>query len=286
MRTRPWVPWLYLAPGLLLMAVYLVYPALRNVYISFFGRRSVEFVRLSNYAYIFTDDQMLQTLWNNFLWLTVYVGAVVLLGVTLAVLLDRVPYEKLAKILIFMPMGIQAVGAGIVWKFVYAYAPKSEEQIGLLNAIVTGVGGEPVAWLIDRGINTLMIIVVGIWIWTGFSLVFSSASYKALPNDVREAARIDGANEWQIFWRIIIPMMRIPIMTITFTMIAFALKLFDEIWVMTGGNFGTHILSTRMFQAVKFTDYGRAAAIAVVILLAIIPAIIYNVRLYRQRGVF
>ena len=286
MRTRPWVPWLYLTPGLLLMIVFLVYPAINNFIISFHGRLAREFVGLANYEYIFTDDRMIGVLGNQVLWLLLYVPIVVLLGVVLAVLLDRVRYERISKGLIFMPMGIQAVGAGIVWKFVYAYAPKGEEQIGLFNAITTSLGGNPIAWLIERSINDFMIIIVAIWIWTGFSLVFSSAAYKALPRDVREAARIDGANEWQVFWRVTIPMMRIPIMTITFTMIAFALKLFDEIWVMTGGNFGTHILSTKMFESVKATNYGRASAIAVVILMAIIPAIIYNIRLYRQRGVF
>lgn len=286
MRTRAWVAALYLAPALLIMGVYLIYPMFRTIYLSLHGPNKEQFVGLANYVEIFTSENMQTTLYNNFLWLTVFVAAVVLLGLVIAVLLDRVRYEKISKAIIFMPMGIQAVGAGIVWKFVYAYAPKGEDQIGLLNAIVTSLGGDPVAWLLERSINDFMVMLPAIWIWTGFSMVFCSAAYKAQPRDVRESARIDGANEWQIFWRITVPMMRIPLITITVSMLTFALKLFDEVYVMTGGNYGTQLLAIDLYENVwKFYNDGLAAAIGVVLLLAIVPAIIYNLRVLRERGV-
>ncbi len=295
MKLRPWVPWLYMSPAIIFMGVFLVYPMLTNLYISFFDKFSDNFVGLRNYIWFFTNEGTLQTLYNNVLWLILYVGIVVLLGLVLAVLLDRVRYEKVAQMLVFAPMGISAVGGGIAWRFVYAYAPAGEDQTGLLNAVVTSFGGEPIAWTINStsifpipswSLNDVMIIIVAIWIWTGFSMVFFSASYKAQPREFRESALIAGANEWQIFWRITIPVMRIPITTISVTMITFALKLFDEVFVMTGGNYGTRLLALELYKQLwSFNHYGRASAIAVVLLLAILPFIIYNIRDYRRRGI-
>lgn len=295
MRIRPWVPWLYMAPALLFMGVYLVYPMVTNLYYSFMDRYSQKFVGLDNYIWFFTNPQTLETLYNNILWLIIFVIAVVFFGLVIAVLLDRVPYEKVSKALIFMPMGIAAVGGGIAWKFVYAYEPKGEEQVGLLNAIFTSLGGDPIAWTINRmsvfplpswSLNDVMIIIVAVWIWTGFSMIYCSASYKSQPRELRESARIDGASEWQIFWRITIPMMRIPLTTITVAMITFALKLFDEVYVMTGGNYGTQLLALDIYKYIwTFQHWGRASTVAVVLLLAILPFIIYNIWDYRRRGV-
>lgn len=295
MRIRPWVPWLYMTPAFVFMGVYLVYPMVTNIYISFFDKFSKEFVGLGNYVWFFTNSGTLQTLYNNLLWLILFVGVVVLLGLIFAVTLDRVKYEKVAQLMIFVPMGISAVGGGIAWRFVYAYAPAGEPQTGLLNAIVTSLGGDPVAWTINQtsifpipswSLNDLMIIIVAVWIWTGFSMVYLSASYKALPRSLRESAVIDGASEWQIFWRVIIPVMRIPITTISVTMVTFALKLFDEVYVMTGGNYGTRLLALGLYnQLWSFSHYGRASAIAVVLLLTILPFILYNLWDYRRRGI-
>jgi alpha-glucoside transport system permease protein len=295
MRIRPWVPWLYMAPALIFMAVYLVYPMLNNIWISFFDRFSKEFIGLENYIWFFTNDSTVQTLYNNVLWLILFVGGVVFLGLVIAVMVDRVRYEKVSQMMIFMPMGISAVGGGIAWRFVYAYAPKGEPQTGILNAIVTALGGDPVAWTINQSsifpipswsLNDLMIIIVAVWIWTGFAMVYCSASYKALPKELRESALIDGASEWQIFWRITIPMMRIPLTTITVAMVTFALKLFDEVYVMTGGNYGTRLLALDLYnQLWSFNHFGRASSIAVILLLAILPFILYNIWDYRRRGI-
>lgn len=295
MHIRPWVPWLYMSPALLFMGVYLVYPMVTNIRISFFDRFSKEFVGVDNYTWFFTNESTLQTLYNNVLWLILFVGVVVFLGLLIAVMLDKVRYEKISQMLIFAPMGISAVGGGIAWRFVYAYAPKGEDQTGLLNAIVTALGGDPIAWTIEQtsvfpipswSLNDIMIIIVAIWIWTGFAMVYCSASYKSQPRELKESAIIDGANEWQIFFRITIPMMRIPLTTITVAMITFALKLFDEVYVMTGGNYGTRLLALDLYnQLWSFNHYGRASAIAVVLLLAILPFIIYNLWDYRRRGI-
>ena len=295
MRKKPWVPWLYMAPAFLFMGVYLVYPMLTNFYISFFDRFSKNFVGLKNYLWFFTTESSVNTLYNNALWLILFVGSVVFMGLVLAVLLDRIKYEKIAQMLIFVPMGISAVGGGIAWRFVYAYAPKGEPQTGLLNAIVTGLGGDPIAWTINQAsifpipswsLNDVMIIIVAVWIWTGFAMVYCSASYKALPRELHESAIIDGANQWQIFWRITIPVMRIPLTTISVSMISIGLKLFNEVYVMTGGNYGTRLLALELYnQLWSFNHYGRASAVAVVLLLTILPFIIYNLVDYRRRGI-
>lgn len=294
MRKKPWVPWLYMAPAFLFMGVYLVYPMLTNFYISFFDKFSKNFVGLKNYSWFFTTEAV-NTLYNNALWLILFVGSVVFMGLVLAVLLDRIKYEKIAQMLIFVPMGISAVGGGIAWRFVYAYAPKGEPQTGLLNAIVTGLGGDPIAWTINQAsifpipswsLNDVMIIIVAVWIWTGFAMVYCSASYKALPRELHESAIIDGANQWQIFWRITIPVMRIPLTTISVSMISIGLKLFNEVYVMTGGNYGTRLLALELYnQLWSFNHYGRASAVAVVLLLTILPFIIYNLVDYRKRGI-
>lgn len=294
MRKKPWVPWLYMAPAFLFMGVYLVYPMLTNFYISFFDKFSKNFVGLKNYSWFFTTEAV-NTLYNNALWLILFVGSVVFMGLVLAVLLDRIKYEKIAQMLIFVPMGISAVGGGIAWRFVYAYAPKGEPQTGLLNAIVTGLGGDPIAWTINQAsifpipswsLNDVMIIIVAVWIWTGFAMVYCSASYKALPRELHESAIIDGANQWQIFWRITIPVMRIPLTTISVSMISIGLKLFNEVYVMTGGNYGTRLLALELYnQLWSFNHYGRASAVAVVLLLTILPFIIYNLVDYRRRGI-
>jgi alpha-glucoside transport system permease protein len=283
-----------MAPAFLFMGVYLVYPMLTNFYISFFDKFSKNFVGLKNYSWFFTTEAV-NTLYNNALWLILFVGSVVFMGLVLAVLLDRIKYEKIAQMLIFVPMGISAVGGGIAWRFVYAYAPKGEPQTGLLNAIVTGLGGDPIAWTINQAsifpipswsLNDVMIIIVAVWIWTGFAMVYCSASYKALPRELHESAIIDGANQWQIFWRITIPVMRIPLTTISVSMISIGLKLFNEVYVMTGGNYGTRLLALELYnQLWSFNHYGRASAVAVVLLLTILPFIIYNLVDYRKRGI-
>ncbi|BAS26049.1 carbohydrate ABC transporter permease [Limnochorda pilosa] len=287
MRTgRSWA-WSFVAPALLILGLYLVYPTLATIYTSFLDRGSVHWVGLENYGYAFTSPAMLTAFRNNLLWLFLFTAATVGLGLMLAVLTDRVRYEAVAKSVIFLPMAVSFVGAGVVWKFVYAYNPPGASQIGLLNQIVVALGGQPVGWLLERPwMNNIALIVVGVWIWTGFAMVILSAAYKGIPRDLKEAARVDGAGEWQLFWRVSLPYIQSTLAVVTTTMLINVLKVFDIVYVMTNGNFGTEVVANRMYKEMfQFRNFGRASAVAVVLFLAIVPLMLLNIRRFRQQEV-
>jgi len=247
-------------------------------------KRSVNFVGLQNYIYVFTSKTMLTAFKNNFLWVIFFTLCTVGLGLIMAVLADRIKYEKFAKTIIFMPMAISFVGAGVIWKFVYDYKPLGVNQIGLLNQIIVSLGEEPKAWLIQGPwLNNFVLIFVGIWIWTGFCMVILSAAYKGIPQELLDAGRVDGANEFQVFFHIILPYMKSTIAVVTTTMVVNVLKIFDIVYVMTNGNYGTEVIANRMYKEMfQYRNYGRASAIAVVLFLLIIPVIIMNLR--RMKG--
>lgn len=280
------LPWVYVSPAIALLAAYLVLPTLNTIYLSFLDRRSDAFVGWANYGFVLTDKTMGIAIRNNVLWLVLVTGFSVSLGLLLAVLADRVRYEAIAKSAIFLPMAISFVGASTIWKFVYAYRPAGREQIGLLNAIATGLGGEPVGWLVERPLNTLALIAIMIWLQTGFCMVLLSAAIKAIPADILEAARIDGANEWQIFMRIALPTIRPTIAVVATTVIILVLKVFDIVYVTTAGNQGTEVLASRMIKEMfNFGNFGRGSAIAVVLMVAIVPVVIGNIRRVRQQEI-
>ena len=280
------LPWVYLGPAVLLLSAYLVLPTIRTLYISFFDNRSENFVGLKNYIFAFTNSNMLIAFRNNLLWLVLVTGISVSLGLVIAVLVDRVKYEAVAKSLIFLPMAISFVGASVIWRFVYAFKPAESEQIGLLNAIVTAFGGEPVGWLVDRSINNLALIAIMIWLYTGFCMVLLSSAVKGIPKDVIEAARMDGASELQIFWRVIIPMIMPTITVVTTTVIVLVLKVFDIVFVMTGGNLNTDVIASRMIKEMfNYRNFGRGSAIATILLLVVIPVMVVNIRRFRQQEV-
>jgi alpha-glucoside transport system permease protein len=285
MRTGKATPWLYLLPALLMLSSFLILPTLSTVYLSFFGPRSETFVGFQNYLQAFTSRSMLIAFRNNLLWLVVFTAFTVGVGLALAVLLDRVRYEVVIKSIVFLPMAISSVAAGIIWKFMYSFRPAYANQIGLLNAIVVALGGEPIGWLIQRPwINNLALIAVGIWMWTGFCMVIFSAAYKGIPKEMLEAARIDGANEWQVFLHITIPFLKSTIAVVTTTMVVFVLKVFDIVYVMTNGSFDTEVVANRMYKEMySYQNYGLASAIAVILLLAIIPFVVINVRRFRAQ---
>jgi alpha-glucoside transport system permease protein len=228
---------------------------------------------------------MLTAFRNNLLWVALFVPVTVFLGLIMAVILDRVRYESIVKSIIFMPMAISFVGAGVIWKFVYSYRPVGSEQIGILNAFLSFLGAQPIPWLIERPwINNICLIIVGIWIWTGFCLVILSASYKGIPRELLEAARVDGANELRIFWKIILPLMKPTIAVVSTTMFINVLKVFDIVYVMTNGSFSTEVIANRMYKEMFiFRNYGRASSIAILLLLFIIPMIIINVQRFREQ---
>jgi len=285
MKQRSVLPWLYVGPVLLILAFFLVYPALNTLYLSLFDRRSENFVGLQNYVWALTSKDMLTAFKNNILWLVLFTALTVSLGLVMAVLLDRVRYEAVAKSIIFLPMAISFVGAGVIWKFMYAFRPANVAQIGLLNAIVRNFTSlDPIGWLVNRTTNNLALIAVGVWIWTGFCMVILSAAYKGIPRELIEAARVDGANEWQVFWGITLPMMKPTIAVVATTMVINVLKVFDIVYVMTNGAFGTEVIANRMYKEMfHFRSFGRASAIAVILLVAIIPVMLVNIRRFQEQ---
>jgi alpha-glucoside transport system permease protein len=281
---RKILPWIYVGPSILLLGAYLVLPTIRTIYLSFFNQNSTEFVGLQNYIFAFTAPDMLIAFRNNLLWLVLVTGISVGLGLIIAVLVDRVKYEPLAKSLIFLPMAISFVGASVIWRFIYAYRPVGSEQIGLLNAIVTSLGFEPVGWLVNRGINNFALIVIMIWLQTGFCMVLLSSAVKGVPKDVIEAARVDGAGEVQIFRRIIVPMIMPTVTVVSTTVIVLVLKVFDIVFVMTGGNLQTDVIASRMVREMfNFRNFGRGSAIAVILLVAVIPVMVANICRFSQQ---
>ena len=278
------LPWVYTVPAILFLSAYLILPTLRTIFLSFFDRRSTEFVGLDNFLFALTDSSMLIAFRNNMLWLVLVTSISVGLGLAIAVLVDRVRYEAVAKGLIFLPMAISFVGASVIWRFMYAYNPPGAEQIGLLNAFVTGLGFEPIGWLVNKSINNFALIVIMIWLQTGFCMVLLSSAVKGIPQDIIEAARMDGATELQIFWRIIIPTISSTITVVATTVLVLVLKVFDIVFVMTAGNLDTDVVASLMIkQMFNFRHFGRGSAIAVILLIAVIPIMVVNIRRFQQQ---
>jgi len=291
------IPWIWLLPALLFIAVFLVYPVIDTLRISFMNDDSSAYVGLENYQFVFTNSSTQSALLNNVLWLALFTVLAVGLGLIIAVLTGRVRYESLAKAAIFVPMAISFVAAAVIWRFMYAFKPEGFTQIGLVNAAGTGVGLEPIAWLVEHQLpyidqllsmplhtNNFALIAVGVWIWTGFAMVVISAGLKGIPTEVMEAARVDGASEWQILWRILLPMLSPTIAVVATILVIQALKKFDMVWVMTAGNFGTDVVATLMFKEMfNFRDFGRASALAVILLAAILPIMLITIRRFRRQ---
>ena len=280
------IPWVFVGPATGFLVAYLVLPALNTIALSFLDRRSQSLVGLANYSYAFSDRAMLLAFRNNFLWLVCVTGLSVGLGLLTAVLFDRVRYEPVAKSVLVLPMAISLVGASVIWRFVYAFRPAEVAQIGVLNAISVSLGFAPVGWLAERAIANFSLIAVGIWLYTGFCMVLLSSAIKGIPPEIVEAARIDGANEWQIFFRITIPYIGSTLAVVATTITIFVLKVFDIVWVMTGGKQGTDVLGTLMIkQMFDFRDFGRGSAIAVILSILVSPVIVTNIRrFWHQEG--
>jgi alpha-glucoside transport system permease protein len=294
MKQGKWTPWLYLLPALLIMIVFIVYPMLNTIVLSFMDRSGINSAATTctagqpcwgiaeNYRYALTNPEMTLALRNNAMWLLLMVPGTVAAGLFFALLAERVSYEKIAKSIIFMPMAISFIGAGIIWQFVYSIQSGGGQQTGLLNAIVTKFGGQPIAWMSNSSINNFALMIVGIWLWAGFCMTILSAALKNLPTEVLEAAHVDGASDWQTFWSVTIPLILPTIVVVTTTMIINVLKIFDIIFVMTGGNYGTEVIANRMFKLIV-TDTGRSMAIAVLLIILTIPILIINIRRFRQQ---
>jgi alpha-glucoside transport system permease protein len=282
-------PFVFVGPGIAILAWYLAIPTVRTFIFSLYNATGKIFVGLENYQFAFTDRNMLEAFRNNLLWMIVGTFFSVGLGLIIAVLADRSRFENIYKSIIFLPMAISFVGAGVIWKFMYTYKGEGAgiAEIGLLNAAIIALGGQSQPWLQTPPWNNFLLIVIMVWLQTGYCMVILSSAIKGISSEMLEAARVDGASEIQVFFQIIIPAIQGTILTVTTTILIFSLKLFDIVRVMTGGNYGTNVIANEFYlQRFTYGSSGRAAAIAIVLLVAVIPIMIYNLRQFKERKAF
>jgi alpha-glucoside transport system permease protein len=273
-------PWLFLGPALIFLIVYLIYPVLQTVWLSFHDKAGTGFVGLDNYAWAAKDSQFRQSIFNNFLWLLVVPAACTFLGLVIAVLTDRIWWGAIAKSLIFLPLAISFVGASVIWKFVYEYRGDGQTQIGILNAVVQAFGGQPQVWISLPFWNNFFLMIILIWIQTGFAMVILSSALRGIPEETIEAAVIDGANPFQIFWKIMVPQIWGTIAVVWTTITILVLKVFDIVLTMTNGQWNSQVLANLMFDWMfrGGGDFGRGATIAIIIMLAVLPIMVWNIR--------
>ncbi|CAB4568367.1 unannotated protein [freshwater metagenome] len=273
----------FLAPAALLLLIGLIYPAIRTLIFSFMNANSSEFVGFDNYTWAFTIPEIRIVLRNTLIWTLLVPILSTGLGLAIAYMTDRMKRAAVIKSLIFMPMAISFVGAGIIWRFVYTYeANVNRPEIGLLSSIWRAMEWEPRNWLLEAPLNTLLLIVVMVWIQTGFAMVVLSAAMRNIPDEITEAALLDGTSNFRRFTRITIPMIRATIVVVLTTITIGTLKVFDIVRTMTGGNFQTNVIANEMYsQSFRQMNYGTGSALAIILFVAIIPIIIYNVRQLR-----
>lgn len=278
---------IFLGPAVLLLIIGLIVPTIRTTTQSM-QNNAGEFIGLENYGWIFTSDGQIQVLTNTFLWIVIVPALSASVGLVLALLLDRMRRESISKSLIFMPMAISFVGAGIIFGLIYEYRDPSQTQVGLLSQLVMWLGvTDPPNWVLWMPYNNFLLMVIMIWIQVGFAMVVLSAAIKAIPGDVVEAAELDGATGWRLFSKVTIPMIRTTLIVVVTTIMIATLKVFDIVRVMTNGNFGTQVVANEMFaQAFVRFEYGRGSALAVILFLAVVPIIAYNiVQLRKERTI-
>jgi alpha-glucoside transport system permease protein len=274
----------FLFPVLVLLAIGLVVPAIRTTVLSFMNGNSTEWVGVDNYTWMFTNDDAVKVLLNSLLWVVLVPTVATSVGLLYAVLVDKARLEAVAKSLIFLPMAISFVGASIIWRFVYAYRSEQQEQIGLLNQIVVWFGGTPKQWLLDSPLNTLLLIVVMVWIQAGFAMVILSAAIKAIPADIVEAARLDGVTAWQMFWRVTLPSIRPALIVVIVAITVATMKIFDIVRTMTNGNYDTNVIALEMYnQAFRYQQTGQGSALAVFLFVLVIPIVIFQIRNLRKQ---
>ena len=282
-----WQGWLrygvFLGPALLLLLVGLIYPALRTIWMSFIDKRSENFIGFDNYIWAFTIPEIQIVLRNTVLWVIFVPIVSTLIGLAIAYMTDRMKSAAVVKSLIFMPMAISFVGASVIWGFMYNFEPNEDKvEIGLLNAILRGVGIEPRNFLLEAPGNTFFLIAVLVWIKTGFAMVILSAAMKNVPDEVVEAAMLDGASNWSRFIKVTLPMIRGTVVVVLTTITIGTLKVFDIVRTMTGGNFQTNVIANEMYaQSFRQLNYGQGSALAVLLFVGVIPIIWYNVRQLR-----
>jgi len=282
------IPYAFLLPGFSLIAVLLLYPTVQTIVYSFANKDSSAWVGLDNYRAIFGDGGFWSALLNNLLWILIVPILTVAFGLAVAVLADKLSStgERIAKSFIFLPMSISFVGAATIWGLIYAYNTPGSPQTGLLNAIVVSLGGEPQAWYqIDTArLNSLLLMVILIWLQTGFAMVLLSSAIKGVPEDTIEAGRMDGASEGRIFWQIVFPQVRPTMLAVFITVLILVLKVFDVIYVTTNGRDSTDVIANLFFRKLFVEQQaGQASAVVVVLLILVLPILVYQVRSFRQQ---
>lgn len=280
-------PYLFIGPAIVILSVFLIYPVINTIIISLKDARSESFVGLENYKFVFSDPSMLRSIRNTLGWIIIVPLFGVSIGLIFATLADRLRHgEAVAKSMIFLPMAISFIGAAVVWKFMYSFRPEGfGTNIGLLNGIMIGLGKDPVPWIQQQPWNNLLLMVILIWMQTGFAMVVLSAAIKSVPEEIIEAARIDGASELQLFRRILIPSIFPTIVVVTTYMVINSLKVFDIVYVMGNPDAGgTEVMAERMIRWFFILDHnGRGGAIAVILFLVVMPVMFWNIRKFREQ---
>lgn len=276
-------PWLFLLPAMLLLGVYLVYPVFVSIYLSFMNATGDRFVGLDNYKWMVSDAKFRESMVNNLLWLVVVPALSTMFGLLAAALTDRIRWGNFAKAMIFMPMAISMIGAAVIWKLVYEYREAGQAQIGLLNHLLVTFGGTPQTWLTVSTWNSLLLMIVLVWVQTGFAMVILSAALRGIPEETIEAAVLDGASPLQIFFKIKVPQIWGTILVVWTTITITVLKVFDIVYAMTNGQWGTQVLANLMYDWMfRANDSGRASVVALVIMVLVLPVMIWNIRNARK----
>jgi len=278
------VAYIFLFPSILMLSVGLLYPAVKTIYASFFDAAGKAFIGFGNYHTIFSSSDEITVLRNTVLWVVVTPFVATAIGLLYAILVEGAKAEALAKAMIFLPMAISMVAASIIWKFVYEFRPDQPgvKQIGLLNQVLAWLGGSPQQWLLNEPWNTFFLIVVMIWIQAGFAMTILSASIKAIPDDIIEAARLDGVNSLGMFRFVTLPMIRPSVIVVLTTIAIGTLKVFDVVRTMTGGNFSTNVVANEFYsQSFRASNEGLGSALAVLLFILVVPIVVYNIRQLR-----
>ena len=282
-KARPIALVIFLAPALILLLAGLIIPAIRTFLFSFMNPDSNEWIGFENYYWMTQDPNIRTIMVNTILWILVVPIFTAALGLLLAIMLDRIKHESIPKSLLFMPMAISFVGASIIFKFVYEYNEPDDVQIGLLSAIVKFLGATPSDWMLSKPLNTFLLMIIYVWTQMGFGMVILSAAIKAVPGDIVEASALDGAHGWRLFRNITFPMIKGTFIVVLATGVVGALKVFDIVRTMTGGNFSTNVLANEMYSQVFVQfDTGKGSALAIVLFLLVTPILVYNIRSLRM----
>ena len=282
-KARPIALVIFLGPALVLLLAGLIIPAIRTFLFSFMNPDSNEWIGFDNYYWMTQDPNIRTIMVNTILWILVVPIFTAALGLLLAIMLDRIKHESIPKSLLFMPMAISFVGASIIFKFVYEYREPDEVQIGLLSTIVDFLGGTPQDWMLSKPLNTFLLMIIYVWTQMGFGMVILSAAIKAVPSDIVEASSLDGASGWRLFRNITFPMIKGTFIVVLATGVVGALKVFDIVRTMTGGNFSTNVLANEMYSQVFVQfDTGKGSALAIVLFLLVTPILIYNIQSLRK----